>query len=70
MDAPIDRRELFRTWPSRGPAWDEAVEAGVDMVSLERNMRLTPAERVAQQEEALEFAEMLRSAMRRATIKR
>lgn len=67
MNAPIDRREVFRAeWPSYGPAWDAAVEAGVDMFQLERNLSLTPGERVAQHQEALEFAEMLRAGMRDA----
>jgi len=71
MNAPIDRREVFRSaWPSYGPAWDAAVEAGVDMFQLERNLRLTPGERVAQHQDALEFAEMLRAAMRDAAVQR
>lgn len=71
MSAPIDRREVFRTaWPSYGPDWDAAVEAGVDMFQLERNLRLSPGERVAQHQDALEFAEMLRASMRDAAVQR
>jgi hypothetical protein len=70
VDVPIDRREIFRQWPSRGPAWDEAVEAGVDMAALLRNLQLTPAERVAQHEEGLAFIHLLQGAMRRAAVQR
>ncbi len=71
MSAPIDRREVFRAaWPSHGPAWDAAVEAGIDMFQLERNLKLTPGERVAQHQDALEFAEMMRAAVRDAAVQR
>ncbi|MBL9103741.1 MAG: hypothetical protein JNL82_22545 [Myxococcales bacterium] len=70
MDEPVDRRETFRRMPSSGPAWDEAVEAGIDMGALLRNLQLTPAERVAQHEEGLEFIRALHGAMTRAAVQR
>ncbi|MEM9462741.1 MAG: hypothetical protein AAGF11_51850 [Myxococcota bacterium] len=36
-----------------GPAWRAAVDHGLDVTLLERNMALTPSERLAQHDEAL-----------------
>lgn len=41
--------------PSYGPGWDAAIAAGVDVTMLEANLRLTPAERIAQMLEATRF---------------
>jgi hypothetical protein len=39
-----------------GPAWREAVEAGIDMTLVEHNLELTPEQRLAQHQCALDFA--------------
>jgi hypothetical protein len=46
-----------RSLPSYGPAWDAAIEAGIDVTMLEQNLRLTPAERIQQLDEANLFME-------------
>jgi hypothetical protein len=38
---------------SRSPAWRAAAAGGVDLSLLERNLELTPAERMQQLEDAL-----------------
>jgi hypothetical protein len=42
-----------RTLPSYGPAWDAAIEYGVDVTLLERNLTLTPSERLSQLDDML-----------------
>jgi hypothetical protein len=44
-----DQRERF------GAAWRTAVEAGIDVTLLERNRRMSPAQRLAQLDEMLEL---------------
>lgn len=44
-----------RTLPSYGPDWDAAIAAGIDVTMIEQNLRLTPAERLRQMEEAVCF---------------
>lgn len=47
MDDPVDLRPVFRErWPSYGPDWDRAIELGIDVAELERNLSLTPEERL------------------------
>ncbi|HEY8378639.1 MAG TPA: hypothetical protein VIK91_19230 [Nannocystis sp.] len=47
MDAPIDLRPVFREhWPSYGPDWDRAIDLGIDIAQLERNLSLTPEQRL------------------------
>lgn len=71
MNAPIDRREVFReAWPDHGPDWRAAIDAGIDVFQLERNLRMTPAERLAQHQDALEFFETLRAGVRHAAVQR
>lgn len=63
-DGPIDLRPLFRSeWPSYGPHWDRAIEMGIDVAELERNLRLTPEQRILQHQRALRLAEALRAGM-------
>ena len=45
----------------------EAERYGVDLTLLERNLRLSPTERLANLESAAELVQDLRAAMRRAT---
>jgi len=71
MNAPIDRREVFReAWPDYGPDWRAAIDAGIDVFQLERNLRLTPEQRIVQHQDALEFVELLRAWMRSAAVQR
>lgn len=56
-----DMRELLRkAFPSYGPDWDAAIDAGVDVSLLEENLRLTPTERLEQLQRMTELYEALR----------
>lgn len=48
-------QDAFRALPSYGPAWDAAIEAGVDVAMLLHNQRLSPAQRLAQMQQAADF---------------
>jgi hypothetical protein len=70
MDAPIDLRPIFRSeWPSYGPAWDRGVELGIDVGELERNLKLTPEQRILQHQRLLRLAEMMRGAVANARVR-
>ena len=57
----MDMRELLRqAFPSYGPDWDAAIEAGVDVSLLEENLQLTPTERIEQLQRMTELYEALR----------
>lgn len=57
----LDARELLRrAFPSYGPDWDAAIDAGVDVALLEENLRLTPTERIEQLQRMTELYEALR----------
>jgi hypothetical protein len=56
----LDKRKWHRTRPSPGPGWDAAVEFGVDVTLLERNLALTLEQRFQQLEEMLALAAALR----------
>lgn len=57
----MDPRELLRqAFPSYGPDWDAAIDAGVDVSLLEENLRLTPTERLEQLQRMTELYEALR----------
>ncbi|WP_163993557.1 hypothetical protein [Pyxidicoccus caerfyrddinensis] len=57
----MDMREaLRRAYPSHGPDWDAAIEAGVDVSLLEENLRLSPTERLEQLQRMTELYEALR----------
>ena len=49
-----------RELPSYGPAWDAAIEYGIDVTLLERNLSLTPTERLLQLDDMLATFESLR----------
>ncbi|MCP3137007.1 hypothetical protein LXT23_06635 [Pyxidicoccus sp. QH1ED-7-1] len=54
-------REMLRqAYPSHGPDWDAAIEAGVDVSLLEENLQLTPTERIEQLQRMTELYEALR----------
>ena len=42
-----------RALPSHGPAWEAAIEFGIDVTLLERNLSLTPTERLQQLDDML-----------------
>jgi hypothetical protein len=42
-----------RTLPSYGPAWDAAIDFGIDVTLLEHNLALSPSERLQQLDEML-----------------
>lgn len=48
--------------PHEGPAWRAAVALGLDMSLVELSRQKTPWERMLEHDEALEFADELRSA--------
>lgn len=57
----MDPRELLRqAFPSYGPDWDAAIDAGVDVSLLEENLRLSPTERLEQLQRMTELFEALR----------
>jgi hypothetical protein len=57
----MDARELLRqAFPSYGPEWDAAIDAGVDVSLLEENLRLTSTERIEQLQRMTELYEALR----------
>lgn len=41
--------------PDAGPAWRAAMEAGIDMSLIEASLKLTPAERLAELEQVVNF---------------
>lgn len=54
------REQLKEAYPSHGPDWDAAIEAGVDVSLLEENLQLTPTERLEQLQRMTELYEALR----------
>lgn len=46
-----------------GPAWRAAVAEGLDMSLVELSLQKTPLERMAEHDEALEFADSLKEAV-------
>jgi hypothetical protein len=57
----MDHRDLLRqAFPSYGPEWDAAIEAGADVSLLEENLRLSPTERLEQLQRMTELYELLR----------
>lgn len=51
--------------PDSGPAWFEAMAAGIDMSLVEANLRLTPWERLLENDRALALVEALEAAQDR-----
>ncbi len=66
MDREFDPADLqtpadaSRALPSHGPGWDDAIAYGIDVTLLERNLRLTPAERIQQLDESNRWRAQLR----------
>ena len=44
-----------------GPAWQEAIAAGLDTSLVELSLKKTPWERLLEHDEALEFADALKA---------
>lgn len=66
VDAPIDLRPVFREhWPSYGPDWDRAIELGIDVAQLERNLSLTPEQRLLNHQRTRRALTLLRAGLRR-----
>jgi len=64
VDAPNDLRPVFRAhWPSYGPDWDRAIELGIDVAQLERNLSLTPEQRLLNLQRARQALQSLRAGM-------
>ena len=55
LDQLRTTEDAGRSLPSYGPDWDAAIAAGVDVTMVEQNLRLPPAERLVQMEEAVCF---------------
>jgi hypothetical protein len=52
-------------WKARfsyGPAWDAAIEMGLDMGQLEYNLSISPTERLVQHEQMMRTFELLHGA--------
>ncbi|GMU60684.1 MAG: hypothetical protein AMXMBFR34_24470 [Myxococcaceae bacterium] len=59
----LDLRPVWRAnFPSAGPAWDAALDMGIDMGQLEFNLSLTPTERLLQHEQMMRTFETLHGA--------
>jgi len=54
------REQLRQAFPSYGPHWDAAIDAGVDVSLLLHNLELTPTERIEQLQRMTELYEALR----------
>ncbi|MBI3183517.1 MAG: hypothetical protein HYZ28_15375 [Myxococcales bacterium] len=58
--------ELKAGFPSCGPDWDAAVEAGIDVSLLLEALALSPTERLERLQAKLELAEEIRRSVRSA----
>ena len=50
-----------RSLERRGPCWEAAIEFGIDVTLLLRNLELSPAQRLAQHAQQQRFAQEVRS---------
>jgi hypothetical protein len=56
----LDLRPVWREqYPSSGPAWDRAIEMGIDPAQLLANLALSPTERLMQLDEMTRLYERL-----------
>jgi hypothetical protein len=53
LDTLRTTADAGRTLPSYGPAWDAAIEFGIDVTLLEHNLALSPSQRLQQLDEML-----------------
>lgn len=63
------RNESRGTTPTKGKAWSAAIAEGLDMSLVELSLENTPWERLVEHDEALEFAETLRTLVQLTAIK-
>lgn len=54
--------ELRAAFPSAGPDWDRAVDAGIDVSLLEENLALTPLQRLQRLQALVDATDALRKA--------
>lgn len=60
VDTSFDQRAMLKgAYPSYGPDWDAAIEWGVDVSLLERNLRLSVEERLLQLHDMTRLRELL-----------
>lgn len=64
-DDDIDRRAWLRAQPSGGPAWDAAIDFGIDVTLIEDNLARTMAERFAESLRLTRFAASVDAARER-----
>ena len=53
LDTIVTTADAGRMMESHGPAWDAAIDYGIDVSLLERNLRLSPTERLVQLDDML-----------------
>jgi len=71
MDAPVDLRPLLReAHADADPETLQAIDDGLDVAELERNLTLTVEERILQMDEMLAFLASLRAGMPHAPAER
>lgn len=61
----IDRRPWLRSQPSYGPAWDAAIEFGIDVSLIERTLAMSFDERFQESVKLTRFAHQLEAARER-----
>ena len=60
--------ELRANFPSYGPDWEKAIDYGIDVSLLLRNLELTPTERLQELEGWLELVEEIHGKAREADL--
>lgn len=53
LDQLSSKADAGKMLPSYGPHWDEAIAQGTDVTLLERNLQLTPTQRLQQLDDML-----------------
>jgi hypothetical protein len=64
-DDGIDRREWLRSQPSSGPAWDAAIDFGIDVSLISENLSHSMSERFAESVRMTRFSALVESARER-----
>jgi hypothetical protein len=62
----MDAKTIRELLPSRGPAWEAAIDMGIDVTLLDANLQMTVEERLLALVELNEVADELQAAGRRA----
>ena len=63
LDRAVTPADVARGLPSSGPAWDAAIEFGLDVTLLMHNLSLSPVERLRQAAQHLRFIDAVRQRM-------